>query len=723
MSTYTGGARTPKVAVDPANPSKTELFIRSIPFDVTSSELSDFFSDVAPVKHAVIVTDPEGKSRGFGFVSFVETADADKALVACRKLKLKDRLLKIDFAKPRIRGASKKEEKEKESKEEEIEAPKAFNDEPLEKRRPRLIVRNLPWSIREPKQLEKIFVKYGNVTDVVIPRANGGRMTGFAFVTMRRNDHAELAIAGTKGLKIDGREVAVDFAVEKSKWTDTAKEDADADYGAGKTLAELEASSDEDDDSDDNDDDEEGEDEEVDEEELKDLERQNFASSKERLRGAPTSFTIFVRNVPYDATAEGLKEHFEEFGEVQYALPVMDKALNQPKGTAFVAFATEEARDECVDNAPATASTSLLIPDDADPRYVFDGRILAVSQAVERETATRLANASATERSKLLGKAPDEKDKRNLFLLNEGRITANSKLAEQIPASELEIRQKSYDLRKQQLNKNPSLNLSLTRLAIRNLPRAMSEKALKALGRKAVVEFAKGVVEKKRQPLSKEEVIRSSKEKNSFGAPKSKHGVVRQSKIIMEQKGTGALGRSRGYGFLEFRDHKAALMGLRWLNAHAVSMEEVLEGATDEEKQSIDMSDSKKRRLVAEFAIENAQVVKRRRDMIMRNKGSGFKRKHDGDDNDNDDKDDRKNDRGSRGSGSSYGGSSGGYNKSGEGDDDKDKKFRKKGGKQGNTQKGPKTDAPKAKETENPEALTRHVIGKKRKMRKLKKGN
>ena len=685
MSNEKGGPTptesTIKTVVDPANPSKTELFIRSIPFEVTSSDLSDFFSDVAPVKHAVVVTDAEGKSRGFGFVSFTETEDANKALAECRKLKLQGRLLKIDFAKPRVRGGDQEKEKSKEFKDKEVEP---------EKRRPRLIVRNLPWSVREPKQLEKIFAKFGNVTNVLIPRANGGRMTGFAFVTMRKQSDAELAISETKNLKIDGREVAVDFALEKSKWLGNTKKNTKNADSHGENddeimnLSELE-------DNDEDDEDDDGEDDE----DLKDLEEQNFAPAKQRLRGAATSFTVFVRNVPYDATAESLKEHFEEFGEVQYALPVMDKQLNQPKGTAFVAFKSEEDRDECVENAPATASTSLLIPDDTDPRYVFEGRILAVSKAVERETATKLATASANERNKLLGKAPDEKDKRNLFLLNEGRITANSKLAEKISAAELEIRQNSYDLRKQQLNKNPSLHLSLTRLAIRNLPRAMNERALKALGRKAFVEFAKEVAEKKRQPLSKEEVLRSSKEANSFGAPKSKHGVVRQSKIIMEQKGTGSLGRSRGYGFLEFRDHKAALMGLRWLNAHEVSMQEVLEGTTEEEKRHIDMTDSKRRRLVVEFAIENAQVVKRRRDAFMKSRASGMKRKHDNEEDGGEEEQEPSEEPAKNG-----------------------KKSKK--GKKGNMQKGPKKEA--KPEQEDPEATTRHVIGKKRKMRKLKKG-
>lgn len=127
------------------------------------------------------------------------------------------------------------------------------------------------------------------------------------------------------------------------------------------------------------------------------------------------------------------------------------------------------------------------------------------------------------------------------------------------------MREKSYKLRVQQLNKNPTLHLSLTRLAIRNLPRAMNSKALKALGRKAVVQFATEVKEGQRQPLSKEEVSRSIKTKKELQeeievkSKNSKHkGVVKQAKVIMEVKGSGEAGRSRGYGFIEFRDHKAA---------------------------------------------------------------------------------------------------------------------------------------------------------------------
>lgn len=45
--------------------------------------------------------------------------------------------------------------------------------------------------------------------------------------------------------------------------------------------------------------------------------------------------------------------------------------LNQPKGTAFVAFENAEDCDTCVKEGPKISSTSLLLPDDVDSRYVL----------------------------------------------------------------------------------------------------------------------------------------------------------------------------------------------------------------------------------------------------------------------------------------------------------------------------------------------------------------
>ena len=608
MSETDAGVRKP--TVNDKNLDLKTLFVRSIPEAVTDETLTSFFSNFAPLKHAVVVKDVNKKSIGFGFVSFASEEDAQDALQKSRKTKLESNLLRVDFAKRRDRN-NKNETKEAKAPR---AAPKVEDDDEALKGKPKLIIRNMPWSCRDPAELKKIFSRFGTVVDASIPRKRDGRLCGFAFVTMKRIANCKNVLENCKDLKIGGRAVAVDFAVQKNRW-ESYQSKNEAPSSKEDEEEEEEEEENDDDNEKDGDDVEMNSDEEVDEEEEKKV-------SKRPQKNRRDQFSIFVRNVPYDATSESLVDHFSKFGRVKYALPVIDKMTGLAKGTAFVAFQDEMVYDYCVKNAPAAGTTSLLIGDDVLPEYVYEGRVLSVTPTLVREEANIRAERNAEKRKEALGKAPGERDKRNLYLLNEGKVVEGSKMAELLSTKDMEIRDKSYELRVEQLKKNPSLHLSMTRLAIRNLPRAMTDKSLKALARKAVVEFATEVKEGKRHPLSQEEIVRSTKEKYKFMSEEEiahqkkkdkKHGIVKQAKVIMEVKGSKT-GRSRGYGFVEYKDHKHALMGLRWMNVHMNTPEEVLDGLNDEEKSMIDMESTKSRRLCVEFAIENANVVKRRRE-------------------------------------------------------------------------------------------------------------
>lgn len=708
------------------------LFVRSIPFDVTNDQLSDFFSQFAPVRHAVIVNDKENNSRGFGFVSFTSDDDTLVALQKAKTTKLNDRLLRVDVAKRRDRKSTSTGD-ESSSKKEDI-APEKI----AMQRTARLIVRNLPWSIKNPDDLAKCFKMYGTVKEAKIPKKKDGRMCGFGFVTMAKHANAEKAVKESAGLKINGREVAVDFAVNKSHWDniktdleqkveemETSKDESennnvnmeeehnDNEDGDGNTDSKETEEEDDNDDAEDDDDDDEAADEE--DAKLLALEDNEDNSDNKRKRNRQERFCVFVRNLPYDVTEDALQTHFEKLGEVKYALPVVDKETGLPKGTAFVAFKSNAPYEECLLNAPTVSPNSVLLPDDVSPFYVYEGRIMQIAPALDRDSAARMAEKSASNRKEMLGRIPKENDKRNLYLLNEGRIGPNSKLASLLSQSDLDVRERSFNLRVDQLKKNPSLHLSMTRLAIRNLPRAMNDKSLKQLGRKAIVEFATEVKQNMRQPLSKEEIDRSTKQKH-FVLEKlgitdseekkkvSKHGVVTQAKVINEVKGSGEHGRSRGYGFLEFRDHKHALMALRWLNAHEVTKSEIVAGLTEEQKKRAEREKTiNKRRLVVEFAIENASVVKRRYEQITRSRTEGAKPKRKRDD---DDGEDNKNDKKHNG---------------------RDNKRQKKGnpkGKHGNMKKGPnvgKSKNPKDSEKDKESSVSvevQRIIGKKRRQRK-----
>ncbi|GMM32344.1 mRNA-binding ribosome biosynthesis protein [Martiniozyma asiatica (nom. inval.)] len=706
---------------------RKSLFVRAIPFDATNDELTDFFSQFAPVKHAVIVNDAEQKSRGFGFVSFTSEEDTLAALAESKKSKFKNRLLRVDVAKRR-------ERKDKSKGSIPSKKPDVAPERIAMQKTARVIIRNLPWSVKRNEQLSSIFKKYGDIKEVKIPKKPDGKMCGFAFVTMGKHAAAEKAVKGSQGLKIDGREVAVDFAVNKTHWG-TLKEENEANNNEEEEQEEQEQEQEQEQDNevekeneeekdtelDDNDDNENGSDDNIDqdEEDAKLLALEDESSEPRQKRNRQENYSVFVRNLPYDVTQESLKEHFEKLGPVKYALPVVDKETGLPKGTAFVAFLKNAPYEECLLNAPEIKSSSILLPDDVSPFYVFEGRIMQIAPAVDRESAARLAEKSANQRKELLGRVPKEQDKRNLYLLNEGRIGPNSKLASLLTQGDMDIRDRSYNLRSDQLNKNPTLHLSMTRLAIRNIPRAMTDKSLKQLGRKAIVEFATEVKEGKRQPLSKEEIDRSTKQKHLIweklglnaedeGKRAKRHGVVSQSKIINEVKGSGEYGRSRGYGFLEYRDHKHALMALRWLNAHEVTIPEIVNGLTDEQKKRAENEKLiNKKRLVVEFAIENAQVLKRRLEQMSKGRigGKDIKRKRDNEkDGETEDKED------------------GDKN----GNDEPSKKRKKgNGGKKGNRAKGQNKGASQGEnsgenggEKQGLSQQAKFAIGKKRRMKR-----
>lgn len=646
----------------PSKKSRVEerrsLFVRSLPPTATSESLTEYFSQHYPVKHATVVVDKNTKeSRGYGFVTFT---DADDALEAKKKLQgqnLGGRRLVLDVAEPRhraggtgtsaVRSGLVEEKRKREA--EMAEARKA----------PKLIIRNLPWSVKKPEQLSKLFMKYGKIKFTDLP-SDKGKMKGFGFVTFKSKKHAEIAMEKLNGKDVDGRTIAVDWAVTKDDWEkQQAKEEgndekkekkeepptakkAKTEKGGDKTeededlanfMKKMEADFDSEDDEAEEDDEEGGgelnsdeddedgleddeEDAEVEDDVSEDEPEDVPAEADKPKRTTDNSTTVFIRNLPFTATDESLKEHFTQFGPLRYARVVMNKAIDKPAGTGFVCFVNMDDFKTCVKNAPRhqppadakmkSSKPSVLQDEsiDADGRYTLDGRVLQVAQAVSKEEATRLNEVGpAAARNKLAGQ---DKDKRRLFLLSEGTIPKNSPLFGLLSDAEIKLREQSAAQRKKQVMGNPSLHLSLTRLAVRNLPHNTTAKDLKALARQAVVGFATDVKEGRRTALSKEELARGGaddREKEAHRREKGR-GVVKQAKVVFEtkdgrkadEKAVAGAGKSRGYGFVEYSSHRWALMGLRWLNGHPLKNEA---GRTV--------------RLVVEFAIENAQVVSRRR--------------------------------------------------------------------------------------------------------------
>lgn len=81
---------------------KQNLFIGSLAYATTDDSLREFFAQVGEVERASVAKDRETqRSRGFGFVTFVNEADNQKAIDQLNGQELDGRAIVVNVARPR----------------------------------------------------------------------------------------------------------------------------------------------------------------------------------------------------------------------------------------------------------------------------------------------------------------------------------------------------------------------------------------------------------------------------------------------------------------------------------------------------------------------------------------------------------------------------------------------------------------------------------------------
>lgn len=80
-----------------------------------------------------------------------------------------------------------------------------------------IYVGNLAFST-DSASLRQVFAEFGEVTSAqVIQDRDTGRSRGFGFVEMASAEDAQKAISGTDGVTVDGRQLKVNLARERSR--------------------------------------------------------------------------------------------------------------------------------------------------------------------------------------------------------------------------------------------------------------------------------------------------------------------------------------------------------------------------------------------------------------------------------------------------------------------------------------------------------------------------
>lgn len=343
----------------------------------------------------------------------------------------------------------------------------------------RLIARNLPFSIEE-SVLRKTLEKIGTLKELSIPLdLDKKRNKGFAFFEYEKKNLSEKAIKTLNGMKIQKREISVDYALSKDKYLTTRKnEEMAKEFKHQDNDEKMEI---------------------VDEEEEVEEEDEEKEEEKEEVKKKELKFedgtTLFIMNLNYETEEDDLFEFFKDFGKIKYVKICVNKETGESRGSGFVCFKKAEDAEKVVKIAD-------------EQGIELQERSLKIMKAVSKETAVNLKSAK-----------PPKNDGRNLYLSKLSLIQVGSEMFKSLTPKEIEMRTSAAKKMIEKLQ-NPNIFVSPTRLLFKNISKVISEDDLKILVKKILLESSSELQTKK---LFKQVKILKEPEKlDKKGDPMSK---------------------------------------------------------------------------------------------------------------------------------------------------------------------------------------------------------
>ena len=348
---------------------------------------------------------------------------------------------------------------------------------PTPDKRSRVIIRNLVFDVNE-RMLRNLCEPIGNVIDVNLPLdPSTGRPRGFAFVHFASKAQSEKAVATLSNTNYKGRTIVVQHSVDQriydpqrrpTFFPPVAPQAGQANGGPQKSVEKQAKPAPQ-----------KSVEKQTKPGPQKSVEKeQKIGMSKEERRADELKRTIFVQNVPFDATEESLRIHFGAVGPIAYAKLVQPDLSLPHKGTAFVLFKRH-------DNAKALLDIVAQVEKDPTQRALFDpssfttinGRALIIKSAVSRE--------QLSEQEQQLGKLPplqkaiamDKKNKRNLNLLNRGKPVLDDNQYG-LDQRDGERRKRFFEELLAKVN-NPNIRVSQTRILLDHINKSLEESDLK----------------------------------------------------------------------------------------------------------------------------------------------------------------------------------------------------------------------------------------------------
>jgi len=169
-----------------------KLFVAGVSWSTTDESFNNFFKSLGEVQECLLMREPSGRSRGFGFVSFVDEETKNKVL---------QQQLQLDGRKLDIKAAVSKED-----------IAQQKGDAPADTKK--IWVAGLSFDTTDDA-LFNYFARFGEIEKATTIRDKlTDKSRGFGFVTFLKEETTE-EVLQMKDLELDGRKLDLKLAVAK----------------------------------------------------------------------------------------------------------------------------------------------------------------------------------------------------------------------------------------------------------------------------------------------------------------------------------------------------------------------------------------------------------------------------------------------------------------------------------------------------------------------------
>lgn len=201
------GKFIPKSARDrEAGKTFNNVYVKNFDEEYNDETLKDLFAEYGPIKSAKVMTNDEGKSLGFGFVSFENPKDAESAVTALNGKELKNKKnMFVGCAQKKADRQKELKKKFEKIKSEKMKETKGFN----------LYVKNLDDSVTD-EDLRQKFSSCGQITSAKVMMEDG-RSKGFGFVCFSNINEAAKAVTELNNQLLFSKPLYVAIAQSKDE--------------------------------------------------------------------------------------------------------------------------------------------------------------------------------------------------------------------------------------------------------------------------------------------------------------------------------------------------------------------------------------------------------------------------------------------------------------------------------------------------------------------------